>query len=163
MKSLKLVFTITMVLTVCPCGAKNSSMADTENIKNKVTKIDSIKNTQDFSDLIKTVYEKFVFAIDANSEVFAHPEQYFTAYALRKLKDSYEFDCENGDCYAYYELRTQQQDSKPYTNGESHIICIESEGDYWYIVKYSDMGWSGKTRIKITDGKIDDFERCVEK
>ncbi len=35
---------------------------------------------------------------------------------------------------------------------------IEPEDD-WYVVFYSDMGWSGKTRIKIVDGKIDDYQR----
>ena len=169
MKSIKLIFAITLASAMCSCGAKNSSANETESVETERVSSDSGINShdysnlsQDYSDLIKTVYSKFVFAIDADPEVYAHPERYFTASALKKLKDSYEFDCEDNNCYAFYELRTQEQDSKPGTTGESEITDIESIGDNWYVVKYSDMGWSGMTRIKIVDGKIDDFTRCVE-
>jgi len=167
MKYMKLFFAITLAINFCACATNNNSSADTESVKPEVETIDSTSdstiNTQaDYSDLIKTVYEKFVFAVDADPEVYAHPEQYFTANALKRLKDSYEFDCEDNDCYAFYALRTQEQDSKPGTNGDSSVVNIESVGDGWYIVKYSDMGWSGMTRIKIVDGKIDDFNQCTE-
>ena len=162
MKYLNLFVAITLAFTICSCGQKNSSSVDGENVENEIAKEDSVIKPQDYSDLIKTVYEKFVFAVDADPEVYAHPELYFSANALKKLKDSYEFDCENNDCYAFYELRTQEQDSKPGTNGESKVINIESNDNDWYIVKYSDMGWDGTTRIKIVDGKIDDFNRVVE-
>ncbi len=162
MKSLKLFYAITLAFTICSCVANSNSAADTENTENKVAISDSATNTQDYSDLINTVYQKFVFAIDADPEVYTHPEQYFSANALKKLRDAYEFDCEDNNCYAFYELRTQEQDAKPGTNGESSVTAIERLGDDWYIVKYSDMGWSGMTRIKIADGKIDDFNRCVE-
>ena len=160
MKKIKLIFAITLAYAMCSCGAKNPSANETESVE--IVSCDSCINFQDYSNLIKTVYAKFVFAIDADPEVYAHPERYFTASALKKLKDSYEFDCEDNNCYAFYELRTQEQDSKPGTTGESDITDIECIGDNWYVVKYSDMGWSGMTRIKIVDGKIDDFNRVVE-
>lgn len=159
MKYIKLIFAVTLACALCSCGAKNTSANETERVENEVVTSDS---GQDYSDLIKTVYAKFVFAIDADPEVYAHPERYFTANALKKLNDSYEFDCEDNNCYAFYELRTQEQDSKPGTTGESEITDIESVGDNWYVVKYSEMGWSGMTRIKIVDSKIDDFIRCAE-
>ena len=162
MKSIKLIFAITLASAICSCGAKNPSVNETESVERERVSSDSCINSQDYSDLIKTVYSKFVFAIDADPEVYAHPERYFTASALKKLRDSYKFDCEDYNCYAFYELRTQEQDSKPGTTGESEITDIESIGDNWYVVKYSDMGWLGMTRIKIVDGKIDDFTRCVE-
>ena len=162
MKSIKLIFAITLASAMCSCGAHNSSANETESVEKETVSSDSGINSQDYSNLIKTVYSKFVFAIDADLEVYSHPERYFTASALKKLKDSYEFDCEDNNCYAFYELRTQEQDSKPGTTGESDITDIESIGDNWYVVKYSDMGWLGMTRIKIVDGKIDDFTRCVE-
>lgn len=160
MKCIKFIFAITLASAMCSCGAKNSSANETESVE--IVSRDSCINSQDYSNLIKTVYAKFVFAIDADPEVYAHPERYFTASALKKLRDSYKFDCEDYNCYAFYELRTQEQDSKPGTTGESEITDIESIGDNWYVVKYSDMGWSGMTRIKIDDDKIDDFTRCVE-
>jgi hypothetical protein len=51
------------------------------------------------------------------------------------------------------------QDSNPDTDGASKICDIELDRDDWYIVSYSDMGWTGKTRIKIIDGKVDDYQR----
>ena len=116
-------------------------------------------NDSDYTDLITTVYEKFVFATDLTEN--NNPENYFTTKALTKLQSDYEFDCEDGPCYAYYALRTMEQDSKPGSNGESTICSIEPTGDGWYVVAYLDMGWNGMTRIKIEDGKIDDYTRCV--
>ncbi|MBD5172115.1 MAG: hypothetical protein HDT02_02705 [Bacteroidales bacterium] len=162
MKYITRIFAITLAFVLCSCGAKNPSANEAESVEKEIVSSDSGINSQDHSNLIKTVYANFVFAIDADPEVYAHPERYFTTSALKKLKDSYEFDCEDNSCYAFYELRTQEQDSKPGTTGESDITDIESIGDNWYVVKYSDMGWSGMTRIKIVDGKIDDFTRCVE-
>ena len=81
----------------------------------------------------------FVFAIAANPETYSHPERYFSETVLRKLKYSYEFDCEDNDCYASYELRTKVQDSKPGTDGKSSInkmrvstmVGISSDTQIW--------------------------------
>ena len=162
MKFIKLIFAFTLAHAICSCGAKDASANEAERVEKEIATGNSAINPLDYSDLIKTVYSNFVFTIDATSEVYAHPERYFSANALKKLKDSYDFDCEDNNCYAFYELRTQEQDSKPGTTGESEIINIENIGDDWYVVKYSDMGWTGMTRIKIVDGRIDDFKRCVE-
>ena len=107
MKSIKLIFAITLASAMCSCGAKNSSANETESVEKERVSSDSGINSQDYSDLIKTVYSKFVFAIDADPEVYAHPERYFTASALKKLKDSYEFDCEDNNCYAFYETQSR--------------------------------------------------------
>ncbi|MDE5786300.1 MAG: hypothetical protein K2H98_07190, partial [Duncaniella sp.] len=132
MKYISLIIASALVYAMCSCGAKNASAYEAGRVENENVTSDSGINHQEYSDLIKTVYAKFVFAIDADPEIYAHPERFFTANALKKLKDSYEFDCEDNDCYAFYELRTQEQDSKPGTSGESDIISIEHTGDDWY-------------------------------
>ncbi|MDE7443446.1 MAG: hypothetical protein K2M65_04725 [Muribaculaceae bacterium] len=106
--------------------------------------------------MIKTVYTKFVFAIES---VNTDPEIYFTNNALKKLQNDYKYDFDKGACYAYYALRTMNQDSNPNSDGVSQIYGIEPIDEGWYIVTYVDMGWIGKTRIRIIDGKIDDYER----
>ena len=63
-------------------------------------------------EVINTVYEKFVFGIDSNGGDLT-PATYFTANALKKLQEDYDFDCEDGPCYAYYALRTEMQESNP--------------------------------------------------
>lgn len=113
-------------------------------------------------DLIKSVYDIFVFAIDADGDEIQHPEKFFTSHALKKLHEDYKFDCDDGTCYAYYALWTDAQDSKPGSDEESTVIDIKSAENGWYIVSYLDMGWPGKTRIKVTDGKIDDYERQID-
>lgn len=75
------------------------------------------------------------------------------------MQEDYEYDCDEEPCCAFYAMRTEMQDSNPETDGASMVNSIEPDGNDWYVVSYSDMGWSGKTRIKIADGKIDDYER----
>lgn len=126
MKFIKLIFAFTLAHAICSCGAKDASANEAERVEKEIATGNSAINPLDYSDLIKTVYSNFVFAIDATSEVYAHPERYFSANALKKLKDSYDFDCEDNNCYAFYELRTQEQDSKPGTTGnlKSSILRI---------------------------------------
>lgn len=112
-----------------------------------------IDNTKDI-DLINSVYTKYVFG----NEEINNPEKFFTAHALKKLQADYEYDCYEGNCYAFWALRTGAQDSKPGTNEKSEIFSIEPSDEGLYVVSYSDMGWNGKTRIKIKDGKIDDYK-----
>ena len=156
---------IILLVGLASCVSKSTSDAtDGQSEQNAAVSESAVEEASDatpseYLDLINTVYDKFVFATDSTGEV--NPEDYFTAAALQKLQDDYEFDCEDGPCYAYYALRTAEQDSKPGTDGQSKVYSIVPSDDGWYIVSYSDMGWSGMTRIKFADGKIDDYLRCV--
>lgn len=141
------------------CGASSDKkMAEVPVAQSTVTDKALAESTRDI-DVINTVYDKFVFAIDCAGDELNNPEKYFTANALKKLQDDYDFDCDDGPCYAYYALRTDAQDSKPGSDGASQICNIELIGDGWYMVSYVDMGWPGQTRIRIADGKIDNYER----
>ncbi len=145
---------------VSSCGTKTNADTATEyNEHNPVTEETVVNNTEAI-ELITTVYDKFVFAIDSSGS--DNPEEYFTANALKKLQEDYEFDCEDGPCYAYYALRTEAQDSKPATEEVSQIYSIEAAENGWYVVSYSDMGWKGKTRVKVVNGKIDAYERLKQ-
>lgn len=141
------------------CGT-SADKGTTETVveQNSVANETLAKSNED-TNLISTAYEKFVFAIDSQDEL---PETYFTANVLKKLQEDYEYDCDEGPCYAFYALRTKMQDSNPQTDGASMVNNIEPDGNNWYVVSYSDMGWTGKTRIKIADGKIDDYERIEQ-
>lgn len=135
--------------------------ADTNETKREIniSYTDQLLQTDKDSVLINSVYDKFVFAIVTNGS--DNPADYFTSRALKKLQDDYGFDCDSGSCYAYYALRTKEQDSKPGKEDVSYICSIKPIADGWYIVSYLDMGWSGMTRVKIVNGKIDDYERCI--
>lgn len=156
MKFIKLIYSALLLAVMVSCGTsstKNTTAKPDEH--NSVTE----KTLTEDADLITSVYCKFVFAIDSDGDDINSPEKYFTANALRKLQDDYEFDCDEKPCYAYYALRTDAQDSRPGSDEASLIHSIEPTESGWYIVSYSDMGWPGKTRIRIADGKIDDYER----
>lgn len=142
-------------------NVKPSFVAESDNAqKNSADKVEC--DTNDVAevavaeisapDLIKSVYEQFVFG-DSNDD----PSWYFTSHGLKMLRDVYDYDCPEGDCYGYWKLRTGYQDGYP--DGKSGVISIEPDGDNWYLVSYKDMGLSGQTRIKTVDGKIDDFKR----
>lgn len=154
------IFYLFLLLSFSSCSA-TASKDTAENIveQNYIADTTSSDNTEDI-DLITAVYNKFVFAIDSDSN--ENPETYFTENALKKLQKDYEFDCDEMPCYAYYALRTTAQDSNPESDGSSQILSIEPQENGWYIVSYSDMGWDGKTRLNIKEGKIDDYERIEQ-
>lgn len=157
MEILKNVWLVLLLAAITACGTSTGKNAvevavGQESVSDKID-TESSENI----DLINTVYDKFVFAIDSDGGL--SPETYFTTNALKKLQADYEFDCEEIPCYAYYALRTGMQDSNPESDGVSQIYKIDSDENGWYIVTYSDVGWPGKTRIKIRDGKIDDYQR----
>lgn len=162
MRIAKLIFCVLMPIGIASCGTKtNADRCTGQSEQDSITMEAPSADNPDYTDLVKTVYEKFVLAIDADPQVYDKPEIYFTPNALKKLRDDYEFDCEDDSCYAYYVLRTEMQDSKPGSDDESRLLSVEADEDGWYVVSYLDMGWSGTTRIKIIDGKIDDYERGV--
>lgn len=104
-------------------------------------------------ELIRTVYKKFVLSL-GGGDGQANPKKYFTRHALKKLAADYEYDCDTGDCYAFWMLRTSYQDGP----GSDKIVSIEPAEEGWYVVTYKDMGYDGVTRVKVVDGKIDDYK-----
>lgn len=159
MKILAHVGCMMLLIGIASCGASPDKKA-VEAPPVQSTETDKVlaESSRDI-DVINAVYDKFVFAIDCSGDELNNPEKYFTANALKKLQDDYDFDCDDGACYAYYALRTDAQDSKPGSDGASQICNIEPIGDGRYMVSYVDMGWPGQTRIRIADGKIDNYER----
>ena len=163
MKITKLAVCAIILAGATACGTSTSTSTtstEAESVELISAADETAPDTAADSEVIMAAYDKFVFAVDNDDTV--KPEDYFTANALRKLQDAYEYDCEEGTCYAFWALRTEAQDSKPGTDEVSQITTIDPAEDGWYIVSYTDMGWPGKTRIKITDGKIDDYEPVTE-
>ena len=74
---------------------------------------------------------------------------------LKKLQDAYPYDTD-GIAYATWLFRSEQQDSKPGTNGKSCMLEVKADKDNWYIYRAIDMGWEFTKRIKVStkDGKI---------
>lgn len=60
-------------------------------------------------------------------------------------------------CYEYWKFRTSAQDYDPNVGDVSKIEDISVNNDGWYEVKYLDMGYNGKTTIKVVNSQIVDF------
>lgn len=157
MKMRKFRLLVSILVTFMTCGMSAYCETPERQAVQSSETYKTVRETPEIAELINSAYNQFVFALDSSEE--ASPEMYFSAHALMKLQQDYTFDCDKGPCYAFYALRTEYQDSKPGSDETSRILEIEPAGDGWYTVSYCDMGWPGKTRIRIVDGKIDDYRR----
>jgi hypothetical protein len=170
MKVFKLAASCMVIFALASCGSsKADNQQDSDSVIAQMDSLqaaDSATSQPDAADqsdaqeaadhaanykVIQTVYDKFVFNFSESS-----PRSYFTANALKKLAQAYDMDCDDGNCYAYSELRTANEDGPSDTQ---KVVSIEPAEDGWYVVSYNDMGNNGKTKIKMVDGKIDDYKR----
>ena len=62
-------------------------------------------------------------------------------------------------CYEFWRFRTIAQDYNQEVGEISKIKDIQPLNDGWYAVSYLDMGFDGKTEVKVSDGKITDFKQ----
>jgi hypothetical protein len=99
-----------------------------------------------------------------NFENYQYLEAHSTPHLLRKLADSYEYDCEPGDqCYDVASFRSGVQDGPAEKNYVTHIQPL---GNGWYEYHYYDMGLKSSNKVKIIqkNGKLyfDDVQRDDE-
>ena len=82
-------------------------------------------------------------------------QKHCSSELLKKLQKAYPYDVD-GVAYATWLFRSEQQDSKPGTNGKSCMLEVKADKDNWYIYRAIDMGWEFTKRIKVStkDGKI---------
>lgn len=165
MKAIGVISLIALAGMIASCGSKEKK-AENDSLQEIVSMVDAVDSAQTADaaaeaespeaqsgadkKMIVNVYETYVFGYSD-----ADPAPYFTERALKKLRDAYDYDCETGNCYGYWELRTGAQDG----DGASQVLGIDNVAPNVYVVKYTDMGLNGQTRIETLGGKIDDFQR----
>lgn len=88
-------------------------------------------------DFIQEVYNKAVFT---DTPDFA----FFESCVATDAKHIFESEYDGGGS-APYKLRTGVQDG----SGKSEVLEIKPEGNSWFSVVYTDMGYQGETRIKL--------------
>ena len=102
------------------------------------------------------LYNDYIFGDDYDG-LKEKVDEMFTEKAKQHLMDEYEYDCD-GECYAFWALRTGSQDSG---GGESKIREIVHAVGNVYEVSYFDGGWKGSTLFLLTMDndkvKVDDF------
>ena len=56
--------------------------------------------------------------------------------------------------YAYWRFRTAADDGNGEPVGPDGIKQVSHDGNSWYTVSYIDMGFEGRTKVKVVNGKI---------
>lgn len=72
-----------------------------------------------------------------------------TPSMLEFLADNYDYDCDNGDCYAGWMFRTDAQDGKGEGEQANGVVAVGDVGDGWYEYIFFDEGFRGVTRLKL--------------
>ncbi|MDE6256191.1 MAG: hypothetical protein K2M39_08370 [Muribaculaceae bacterium] len=107
-------------------------------------------------DMIDMAYEKVALTRDDRQV-----KKYFTSNGLRQLKDDYDYDCPDDDCYGTWSLTTGAQDSAYENCPSNRVIGINPDKKGGYTVIYFESGYFGATQIKVKDGKIDYYETVL--
>ena len=130
---------------VDPAATKVDSLASTVEAPQTTTAEEEKLVTVFLTDL----YEKYVLDIIPGSHDFIKIESHFSPKILKKMRKEFEYD---GGGYAVWIFRTGVQDGP----SESQLRSITPEGDGWYKVSFSDMGYKGSCRFKaeIRDGEV---------
>lgn len=100
-------------------------------------------------EIINNLYTNYVFG---NKDFSQIAKDVCSPKLLKILKDEYEYDCEDGECYAVWIFRTSAQDG----TDVNKIKSITPKGNGWYDVSYIDMGYEGLTSVKFVkaNGKM---------
>ena len=162
-----------LFLASCSNSPEKASPAETgvdstsTKVDSAATKVDSFASTVETPQItkaeeeklvtvfLKDLYEKYVLDIIRTSHDFSEIKSHFSPKILKKMRKEFEYE---GGGYALWIFRTGVQDGP----SESKLGSIKPEGDGWYKVSFSDMGFKSSCRFKaeIRDGKvfISDYE-----
>lgn len=82
-----------------------------------------------------------------------------TDKAFRKLVNDFDYDCEQGPCFAWWMFRIGGNDAD--TNGMRRTLKITPAGNGWYNVRMSDYGKPGTVKVRLVKRQggyyIDDY------
>lgn len=123
--------------------AKIESMAKADSI----ARVDSIALDNTIIKFITDMYNKTKFVDDT------FLESHCSSKMLSILRDEYDLDCEEGNCYGVWLFRSGAQDGP---NDRTEIISVKPLGNHWYRYDFYDMGNRANNTIKVIEknGKI---------
>ena len=98
-------------------------------------------------DFLTKLYADYVFG----SQDFSAVKTHFSEDVLKRLKDEYEYDDEDG--YAVWLFRTDAQDGP---SDVCQVNSVNKEENGWYAVEYVDMGLEGKClfSVQLRDNEV---------
>lgn len=130
-----------------------SEQQDTVAVADTVAVVDSTvirAKIADGKELLQNFYANYVFGNKSFTKV---AKTMCSTQLLKYLKDNYDYDCDDGSCYALWLFRTNSQDGPSNVSKVKDVTYIE---DGWYEVSYLDMGMKGRTSLQLeeVDGKM---------
>lgn len=171
MNKLKLFTAILMATSFMSCenmnkgkGSANSAdslSADSCKTDTVIAAASPLQDENQVKKYLQDFYEKYIFNIQKTDSSFEEAVQASCTPKLQKyLESQYEYECENGPCYAQTCFRSDAQDGP---SEEYKVVDIKSEGDGWFKVQFIDMGIRDSVNILcVADGnqiKMDDIKR----
>lgn len=100
-----------------------------------------IKLVEERAEFLVNFYTNVIFGNGSIVELVNNS----TPKLLQELKDAYDYECDQGDCYAIWCFRTGFQDGP---SDESKVNSVIYLGNNWFKVNYVDMGHVASTKIK---------------
>ena len=113
-------------------------------------------NTSEDEQLIRMVFDKYVFNYSDED-----PHKYFGTKAIHQLEEAYEYD---GEGYGFWDLNIPLGEEDPSIDQSSNefgtytITSINKEENGWYKVFFQVSGIAGYNRLRVLDGKIEEYE-----
>lgn len=103
---------------------------------------------------------------NARYEDYDYLKAYCTPSMLQYLAEEYDYDCDDGDCYAGWMFRTDAQDTNSDEEQSYGVIAVGNVGDGWYEYIFMDGGFRGVTRLKLLFNgdkiMIDDLKKVYD-
>lgn len=104
-----------------------------------------VENSEDDDFVSMTLEEFYNTYVFGNKDFSKIAKKVCTPRLLQYLKDGYEYECEDGECYAVWLFRSGNQDGP---SDECRVLRITDEGDGWVCVSFIDMGITDATFIR---------------
>lgn len=94
-----------------------------------------------------TLYALYTDYVFGNGDFSLIAKDVCSPELLKQLRDGYEYDCDNNDCYAVWLFRTNNQDG---LSDVCELKNIKIDKGNWYKIDYIDMGHEGTTYIELS-------------
>ena len=145
-----------IAFALCTAFAANAQIAQTQSNESL---------QQEHIAFIKKLYDDFFINGTSWDDITPYYIQHCSKQVVQTVKDSYDYDCDDGDCYGWWIFRDMSEDS----SGDIKVI-VTHDHDNWYNAKYIDLETVNvKIRIegsgdnlKITGLKNSGYEVDVE-
>lgn len=142
MKKTRLIFTACTMAALCVAGMWTQAAFGADRPAAQVQTQSQAARDAKAVRLITDMYNNKRYEDDR------YLKKHVTNKLLKKLKAEFDYDCDEGDCYANWLFRSGMQDGPSEKYG---IISVQPLGNGWYKYSFYDMGNKASNRIKIIE------------